>query len=123
MLVVSGVYWRERMMDQADLKAYVANCLWCNEEFVRSPPHKKFCSEKCKSKFNFQKRYKYKLGSPKTRICPECNQPFAALSGNQKLCSLNCIENNKKKYRSEWIKKRKIEWDKKKLKGPDLFAA
>ena len=74
-------------------------CLVCNSEFISKSKVHKFCSKKCKTKSEIEKR----TNKPKEKTCQYCQSTFKPYSSLDKFCSANCrIDNMKSKRTRRW---------------------
>lgn len=76
-------------------------CAYCENEFDSKSTRHKFCSRKCSTKSETNRRSK----KPLTKICGCCNKEFTPYTSLDKFCSANCrIENMKSKRSKRWSK-------------------
>lgn len=71
-------------------------CIVCENEYVQKTRIHKFCSKKCKGKYEGQQRSK----KPKTKICAMCKIEFQPYTSLDKFCSANCRVENQKSHRT-----------------------
>jgi len=77
------------------------NCIICNTEFERKSVRSKYCSSKCKRKYQTLQKSKKPI-SKKCKVCDKDFQPYTSLD---KFCSANCrVENMKSKRSRNWSK-------------------
>lgn len=75
------------------------NCLSCGVEIRCERRTKKWCSQKCYTRF--------RNGYPKNRMCLECGEGFQVLTqqadANKKYCSYRCSKNANSKRIKQWV--------------------